>query len=114
MHIGKSDREDFHDRTDCWEADDLGQLALYVQVMAQGNTTVLETSRFPLRQWAPRAQSPLPPGPPANVKASRGPVSGSILVSAARVPTAGGYDVQVTSGDPGVETNRTEGGTFKG
>ena len=92
-------------------ATDLSQLAFNVQMTAQGNTTLLATTGFPLRQRAPRAQPEAPPAP-ARIKLSRGEVSGTLIVSTSRVPKAGSYDVQVTTGDPTVEANWTEAGVF--
>src|SRR3569623_1823961 len=80
-------------------AADLSQLALHVQMTAQGNTTLLATSGFPLRQRAPQSQPEAPPAP-ARIKLSRGEGSGTLVVSTSRVPTAGSNDVQVTTGAP--------------
>jgi hypothetical protein len=94
-------------------ANDLSLLGFNVQMVAQGNTTLLESSGFPVRQKVIRTQSPLPPGAPAGLTLSRGPVSGSVIVRASRVPEAGSYDLQLTAGDPTVEANWTDAGVFK-
>lgn len=94
-------------------AADLSLLAFNVQITAQGNTTLLASTGFPLRQRGVRPQVPTVPAPPAQVKLMRGPVSGSMVVSASRVPTAGSYDVQLTTADPTVEANWSDAGNFK-
>ena len=94
-------------------ANDLNLLGFNVQLVAQGDTTKLESSGFPLRQRRSLTLAPLPPAPPASVVLSRGPVSGSIIIRASRVPQAGSYDVQVTTGDPTVEANWTDAGVYK-
>jgi len=94
-------------------AEDLKQLAFYVQTVAQGQETVLGTTGYPLRQIAPRAVNPAVPAAPAGLKLIRGPVSGSLVVRAQRVPKSGSYDVQIATADPTVEANWTAAGTFK-
>ncbi len=94
-------------------ANDLNLLGFNVQLVAQGNTTLLESSGFPLRQRAPLTLSPLPPEPPASIQVLRGPVSGSVILRASRVLQAGAYEVQVTAADPTVESNWADAGVFK-
>lgn len=94
-------------------ANDLNLLGFNVQLVAQGDTTKLEGSGFPLRQRAPLTLAPLAPDPPASVKLVRGPVSGSVIIRASRVPQAGSYDVQFTAGDPTVEGNWIDAGVYK-
>ena len=94
-------------------ANDFVALALHVQRAAQGDATLLASTGFPLRQRAPRTLVPLEPEAPARIKLSRGTVSGTAVLSASRVDNAGGYDVQLTTGDPTVEANWTDAGVYK-
>ncbi len=93
-------------------ANDLNLLAFNVQLVAQVNTTLLESSGFPVRQQASRTKQPLPPEAPASITLLRGPVSGAVIVRASRVPQAGSYDLQLTAGDPTVESNWTDAGAY--
>jgi len=92
---------------------DLAQLAFYVQTIAQGSTTMLATTGFPLRQVAQRTLNPPLPPAPAEIVSLRGPLSGSIIVNASRVPKAASYEVQLATADPTVENNWSEAGTWK-
>jgi hypothetical protein len=93
--------------------EDLAQLGCYVQLTAQNDADMLATSGFPLRQRAPRTQNPMVPAAPAVFRLDRGPISGSIVLRASRVSMAGSYDVQVTTGDPTVESNWIDAGSYK-
>ena len=94
-------------------AQDLAQLAHYVQMTAKGDTTLLATTGFPLKQKAPRTLAPSLPPAPGRFRLAHGPVSGMLVVSAGRVTGAGGYEVQTATADPTVEASWTDAGTFK-
>ena len=94
-------------------ANDLGQLALYVQSIANGNEEMLATTGFPLRQHKPRSQAINVPDAPSRVRASCGTISGTVVIRSSRVIGAGSYDVQIASADPTVESNWTAAGSYK-
>jgi len=93
--------------------DDLSLLGFSVQATAQGNTTLLASTGFPLRKQRVRSQGPVTPDAPQLNRLQRGPVSGSIVVGAVRNPAAASYDVQITAADPTVESNWSDAGSFK-
>ena len=94
-------------------ANDLTQLAFYVQTVAQGDDTKLATSGYPLRKPLTRTQVFELPSAPSQLTLGRGVVSGMLVVRAGRVPGAGSYDVQITAGDPTVEANWAAAGSYK-
>jgi len=94
-------------------ADDLVQLALYLQSAAQGDPDKLATTGFPLRPVPRRTKNLSPPDAPGPIKLSRGPFSGTLVVQATRVPKAAAYDVQTATADPTVESNWNDAGSFK-
>jgi hypothetical protein len=94
-------------------ANDLGQLGLYVQNVADGNVDLLATTGFPLRRHNPRSVVVDVPSAPDNVRTTCGKVSGTLLIRAKPVTHAGSYDVQVTTADPTVESNWIAAGSYK-
>ena len=94
-------------------AGELSQLALYLQTAAQGDGGKLASTGFPLRQESPRATILQVPSAPGGLQLAHGPLSGSLMVKASRVPKAGAYEVQTTTADPTVEANWMAAGSFK-
>lgn len=93
-------------------ADHLTHLGFYVQSLAGSDTVLLASTGFPLRQQTPRAKVVDAPPAPDRLRLGRGVNSGSLLVRASPVPKAASYDVQVTTGDPTVESNWIVAGSF--
>lgn len=94
-------------------ANDLSQLGFYVQGVANGNVEMLSTTGYPLRQPPVRTQALDAPTAPAGLRLNCGTVSGSLVIRSGRVSNAGSYDVQITSGDPTLETSWTAAGSYK-
>jgi len=93
-------------------ANDLTQLAFYVQNASQGDVGKLATTGFPLRQSPQRTQYPEVPPAPAQIALKRGPVSGTLVVNASRVSRAVSYEVQIATADPTVESSWSDVGTY--
>lgn len=91
----------------------IAQLGYYVQQVAMDNEALLASSGYPLRQPISRSKVLEAPAAPTGLSLTRGNLSGSAILRATRMPDAGSYDVQITSGDPTVETNWTSAGSFK-
>jgi hypothetical protein len=85
----------------------LRNIATYVQLVANGDETLLKTSGFDLRHPQPKSKSPGPLTAPI-VTVKRGKESGTFLVKASIVAYALSYEVQITEGDPTVEENWKE------
>jgi hypothetical protein len=91
---------------------DLGQLALYVQGIANGNQEMLATTGYPLRQRHSRNLVVDVPQAPVDVRTYPGIVSGSLLIRSPKVEGAASYDVQIATADPTVESNWTAAGSY--
>lgn len=94
-------------------ATDLALLGMYVQSVARDDEARLASSGFPLIQHGPRTQAVDAPPAPTGVRLSCGNVSGTLIARAPRQRGAGAYDVQITMGDPTVESNWTSAGSYK-
>jgi hypothetical protein len=92
--------------------EDLQQLAAYLQMMTKGDPTLIATSGFDLHTASPRPAVILPLPAPADLRISRGDVSGTLIARVTRMSQAAAYDVQLASADPTVETNWNDAGTF--
>lgn len=92
----------------------LKKLARYLEVVADEDLAVLASTGYELRKDGVRNASAvaetLPP--PDGFKLDRGPLSGTIVAKARRLPGAGSYEVQIAQADPTVETNWSDAGTF--
>jgi hypothetical protein len=93
-------------------ADDLTSVAFYLQSVAKGDGTVLGSTGFPLKKVPQRVLDPQVLPPPDRFDLSRGPLSGSLVISASKVQKAASYDVQIATADPTVESNWTPAGSF--
>lgn len=93
-------------------ADELTQVAFYVQTVANGDATLLATTGYPARKLPSRALVTADVPAPAQLTVNRGAVSGQLIVRASKVPKAAMYDVQITTADPTVETNWTAAGSY--
>ncbi len=94
-------------------SNDLATVGFYLQSVAKGDGAVLGTTGFPLKKIPQRVINPELLPPPQRFELTRGPLSGSLVINASRVPKAGSYDVQIATADPTVESNWTLAGSFK-
>jgi len=78
----------------------LHQLASYLELMAQGDATMLESTGYDLRRATVRSpvnNEPLPA--PSDFRVTRGRVSGTLEVHMARQSGAMSYEVSISQGD---------------
>lgn len=94
-------------------SEDLSRLGFYVQSLAGSNTVLLASTGFPLRQQTPRPKVVDAPLAPSGLRLARGINSGSLRVRATPQARAGSYDVQITTGDPTVESSWMTAGSFR-
>jgi hypothetical protein len=78
----------------------LHQLAPYLEMMAQGDVTILETTGYDLRRGHIRspARADLLPAP-GDFRVTRGRISGTLEVRMARLAGAVSYEVSISQGD---------------
>jgi hypothetical protein len=90
----------------------LKTVAAYLEIVANGSTSVLATTGYDMRHDIVKSlvQTPLPA--PEGLKVSRGALTGTLLVHAKAQASADVYIVQVASADPSVATNWTDVGTY--
>jgi hypothetical protein len=93
---------------------DLKRLAPYLEMVANGDAAMLASSGYALRKTPVKTASSNPQTlpPPEDFQVSRGVLSGTIVIHASKLEGAGSYTVQSTSGDPTVEDNWEENGTY--
>jgi hypothetical protein len=91
---------------------DLQKLAFYVQLVANGDATLLATTGFDVKQPPVRSLVAVPLGAPTEFRLKLGEVSGMLVATARRLPGAGSYEVQLATADPTVETNWSSAGIF--
>jgi hypothetical protein len=93
-------------------ANGLQQLGLYVEMMANGDESLLATTGFDLRTRKARALVPTLLPSPQNLRLKRGETSGLLIARVTSLPQAASYDVQMTTADPTVESNWISAGVF--
>lgn len=80
------------------------RLAPYLELVAQGNVTILASTGYDLRHDIVRGgNGPLPA--PADFRVVHGAISGTLNLRAAKLSGAGNYEVQIAQGDPTIEAN---------
>jgi hypothetical protein len=89
----------------------LKKIAPYLEIVAAGSVTMLQTTGYELRQDATHNAPSMLPVPP-NFKVARGMMSGSLVASAATVTGAGSYLLQWTAGDPTLPASWSGGQVF--
>ncbi len=83
----------------------LKQLAPYLELIAQGDLSILVTTGYDLRHDIVHNSGVDPLPAPDGFQVSHGTLTGTLTVQVIRLTGAGSYDVQTTQGDPGVEAN---------
>lgn len=92
---------------------DLKKLAQYIEMKAEGDVTMLESSGFELTKVpASAGNDPLPA--PANLRLRNGELPGVIIARCGAVKTAASYQTYICSSDPGVEQNWSQACVTKG
>jgi hypothetical protein len=90
----------------------LKKLAPYLELVADGDVTKLQSTGYDLRHDIVQgtANNPLPA--PPNFTFARGDISGTMVASADSLAGAGSYELSTCTGDPAVEANWKDQGTF--
>lgn len=83
----------------------LKKLAPYLELIADGDVSKLQTTGYDLRHDIVQGNSSNPLPAPTNFTFERGDVSGTMVASADSLPGAGSYILQLCTGDPAVEAN---------
>jgi len=83
----------------------LKQLAPYLEVIAQGDLSILATTGYDLRRDIVRTGGVDPLPAPSGFQVSHGVLTGTLNAQVTRLAGAGSYEVQSTQGDPGIEAN---------
>jgi hypothetical protein len=90
----------------------LKKLSPYLELVADGNVTKLQSTGYDLRHDIVQPVNPNPLPAPTGFTFTRGDVSGTMVAYADSLPGAGSYDLQICTGDPAVEANWKQKGTF--
>lgn len=86
----------------------LKQVAVYLELVAQGDEVILASTGFDLRRDGARRSSAAASGTlpaPTDVRIGQVGLDGSLELSVARVPGAVAYEVQTSQGDPVQDTD---------
>ena len=92
---------------------DLGTLAGYVNLIAQGNAAIVLESGLPSYDTMAPAPGPVRPAP-TNLRLKQGMASGSMDVRYTQSVSTDPAELQTCTGDPNVEANWTHAATFPG
>ena len=91
----------------------LKKLAPYLELIADGDVTKLESTGYDLRHDIVQSNNGNPLPAPLNFTFARGQASGTMTAGADSLPGAGSYELNICTGDPSVEANWKDQGTFK-
>ena len=86
-------------------SDLLKRLALYLELMAEGDTAILASTGYDLRHDSVRNNSNDLLPAPAEFHVTHGQLSGTLNINVSKLLGAGSYEVQITQGDPNIESN---------
>ena len=91
----------------------LNRLGNYVNDVAQGSALIVEQSGFPSYSTH-RAADPNPPAAPHNLRLRHGDVSGTLVLRYQTDRQPSTNEVQMTTGNPNVESEWKPAGIFRG
>lgn len=83
----------------------LKRLALYLELMSEGDTAMLATSGYELRHDSVRNNSSELLPAPSDFKVTHGQLTGTLNIQVSRLTGAGSYEIQITQGDLKIESN---------
>lgn len=83
----------------------LKRLALYLELMAAGDTAMLATTGYDLRHDIVHSNSNQLLPAPSDFRVTHGQLSGSLNVQVSRLVGAGSYEVHINPSDPKIENN---------
>ena len=81
------------------------RLASYLELVAQGDATILATTGYDLRHDIVRGTNSGLLDAPADFRVVQGKQSGTLDIHAAKLAGAGSYEVHIAQGDPNIEAN---------
>jgi len=81
------------------------KLIVSLELVAQGDTAILATTGYGLRNDIVHNQGGDPLPAPDNFQVTQGTISGTLDVHVGKLFGAGAYDVQINLGDPKIESN---------
>lgn len=90
----------------------LGRVVKHVELAANGDVAVLQSSGFELTQDRSKRLHSSQPLPAPSLTLKHGPLSGTLIASAKPVPGAASYEFHITDADPTVSENYKPFGTF--
>jgi hypothetical protein len=90
----------------------LKRIAFHLETVARGDRALLATTGYDLRR---KHHSPTdkPPTAPADFRLMYSDISGALVAKARKLPTAVGYQVQISEGDTLPEISWNDAGTFR-
>jgi len=86
-------------------SDLLKRLALYLELMAEGDTAILASTGYDLRHDSVRNNSNELLPAPVDFNVTYGQLSSTLNINVSRLLGAGSYEIQITQGDPNIESN---------
>ena len=92
----------------------LGNLGNYVNIIADGDPSIVVKSGFPSYETAPRSADTAPPAAPQNLVVRQGDLSGTLVVRYQPDRQHSINDVQINTGDPNKESDWKPAGMFSG
>ena len=81
------------------------RLAMYLELISNGDTAMLATTGYDLRHDIVRNNSNDLLPAPADFRVTHGQLSGSLNVQVSRLANAGSYEIHVAKDDPKIESN---------
>jgi hypothetical protein len=78
---------------------------MFLMLQLNGNIEMAEKSGYDLRHQGTKTKVVTAPSAPTNVSVKRGTLSGTIIISATKVPKVTHYQAQANCGDQNVEAN---------
>jgi hypothetical protein len=90
---------------------DLGMLAKHVELVAQGDLTVLQTAGFPLKQMRGKPAPRIVPDAPELI-VTHAKMTGAFVCTVTKGCKGGSTEVEITESDPTVEGNWRRAGAY--
>lgn len=87
-------------------------VAHYLQIVSNGDASMLATTGFPLRQIGVKSISTNPLGAPLDLAVTRTALPGGLHVHARSLLRAYVYNLEIATGDPSVEANWSDAGIY--
>jgi hypothetical protein len=92
----------------------LGNLGNYVNIIADGDPSIVVQSGFPSYETAPRTADTTPPAAPQSLVVRQGDLSGTLVARYRPDRPRSINDIQTNTGDPNTESDWKPAGMFSG